>query len=271
MISTDGAVLPRTLAAALAVRADDPVRTVVAGGTDLMVGVNAGRLRPSSWLSLRRVPELQRIERHGSSLFVGACVTFARIERELVDTAPALAAAARTVGSVQIRNAATIGGNLSTASPAGDSLPVLACYHAEVEVASVRGTRIVPIGEFLVGPKRTDLGADELVVGVHLRRTTGEQAFAKVGPRAAMVIARCSLAARVDRTTGDAGVGIGAVAPCALAVPAAAEILASGGSVDDFVAAVVSAAAPIDDLRAPAAYRHHALAVLARRMHGWLQ
>jgi CO/xanthine dehydrogenase FAD-binding subunit len=202
---------------------------------------------------------------------VGACVTFARIERELAEAAPALAEAARTVGSVQIRNAATIGGNLSTASPAGDALPVLACYDAEVELASVRGTRTVPLGEFLVGPKRTDLGADELVVGVHLRRTAGRQAFAKVGTRAAMVIARCSLAARVDPTTGDAGVGIGAVAPRALAVPAAADVLAAGGSVDDFVAAVVSAAAPIDDMRTTAAYRRHALAVLARRMHGWLR
>ncbi|MCU1375224.1 MAG: carbon monoxide dehydrogenase, partial [Actinomycetia bacterium] len=202
-------VLPRSLADALAVRADDPDRTVVAGGTDLMVAVNAGRLRPTSWLSLRRVPELQRVERRGQSLFVGAGVTFARIEHELAEAVPALAEAARTVGSVQIRNAATIGGNLSTASPAGDALPVLACYDAEVEVASVRGTRIVPLDEFLVGPKRTTLGPDELVVGVHLRRPTGRQAYAKVGPRAAMVIARCSLAARVDRATGDAGVGVG--------------------------------------------------------------
>jgi CO/xanthine dehydrogenase FAD-binding subunit len=220
---------------------------------------------------LRHVDELRRVEHRGSSLFVGAGVTFARIERELAVDAPALAQAARMVGSVQIRNAATIGGNLVTASPAGDSLPVLACYGAEVEVASVRGSRVLALREFLVGPKLTALAGDELVVGVHLPHTSGQQAFAKVGPRAAMVIARCSLAARVDRAIGEGGVGIGAVGPQALAVPAAADVLVAGGPAEEFVAAVVSAAAPIEDHRASAAYRRHALSVLARRMHGWLQ
>jgi CO/xanthine dehydrogenase FAD-binding subunit len=268
MIST-GAVLPRTLAGALTARSDDRRRVVVAGGTDVMVDVNAGRRSPSGWLSLRHVAELQRVERRDGSLFLGAGVTFTRIERELADAAPALAQAARTVGSAQIRNAATIGGNLVTASPAGDALPVLAACDAHVEVASVRGTRVVPLDDFLLGPKRTALADDELLVGVHLRRTGGRQAFAKVGPRGAMVIARCSLAARLDGD--DAGVGIGAAGPRAVAVPEAAAVLAAGGSADDFADAVVASAAPIDDGRATAAYRLQALAVVARRMHGWVR
>lgn len=262
----------RTLREALAIRAGEPDATVVAGGTDVMVSVNAGRSFPQQWLDVRHIAELQRVERHNEQIVIGAAVTFATIERELLSEVPALAAAARTVGSVQIRNRATIGGNLATASPAGDSLPVLAACDATVEVASAaRGTRLVSLDRFLLGPKTTSLAPDELVVAVHLRRPRGRQAFLKVGHRAAMAIAVCSLAARWDPDRVDTGVGIGAVAPRAVAVPDAAASLATGVTATEFAEAVVAAARPIDDHRASAAYRRHALGVLARRVHAWLQ
>jgi CO/xanthine dehydrogenase FAD-binding subunit len=190
-------------------------------------------------------------------LRLGAGLTFTEIEQsELASLLPALAEAARTVGSPQIRNRGTIGGNLGTASPAGDALPPLLIEAAEVELASVRGTRRLPLAEFLVGPKRNALAEDELILAVHIEPSGAAQTFMKVGPRNAMVIAVCSLALSVDRERNEARAAFGSSGPVAALVI---------GGLDGFAERVVAAASPIDDVRGTAAYRRHALRVLATR------
>jgi CO/xanthine dehydrogenase FAD-binding subunit len=182
------------------------------------------------------------------------------------------------VGSPQIRNAGTIGGNLATASPAGDTLPVLVALDAVVELASTRGTRAMPVTEFLTGPKRTALAPDELIVGVRVPLWRGPQQFRKVGVRNAMVIAVASVALAIDLDRKLVGVGLGSVGPVALRAPhAEAWItdrlewqddgvrLADRGDLGRFGAMVAGAAAPIDDHRSTKRYRHHAIAVLATR------
>ncbi len=186
---------PRTLDEALRLRAERPGAVPIEGGTDLMVDLNFDRRRPDAMLNLNEVSELRGWSRESGSLRLGAGLTFTEIEHsELATLLPALAEASRTVGSPQIRNRGTIGGNLGTASPAGDALPPLLIERAEIELASVRGTRRLPLTEFLVGPKRNALAEDELIVAVHIEPSGAAQTFMKIGPRNAMVIAVCSLA-----------------------------------------------------------------------------
>ena len=164
------------------------------------------------------------------------------------------------MGSPQIRNRGTIGGNLGTASPAGDALPPLLVAGAEVEVASAaRGTRTLPLHQFLTGPKRNALAPDELIVAVHVPVSGAAQTFMKIGPRNAMVIAVCSLALEVDRERGELRAAFGSAGPVALLVvaPLAEKV--------DFPQQVADAASPIDDVRGTAAYRRHALRVLTAR------
>lgn len=262
------AFVPRTLEEALEVRAAHPEAIPVAGGTDLWVEVNAGRLRPRALLDLSRVDELAAWERNGS-VFLGAGMTFARIIRELTDFVP-LVESARTVGSRQIRNRATIGGNLATASPAGDSVPVLAAYDAVVVAASARtGRRYIPLDEFLVGPKRTSLAPDELIVGVEWTPVSGHGSFVKVGRRNAMAIAVVSSCLQVE-AGHRVRFALGAVGPTVIRATEAelfaedadwneAEVLAEFGRL------AAAAAEPIDDLRGSAAYRRRGVEVLARR------
>jgi len=270
--------VPDTLDAAVAALAADPDATVLAGGTDLMVEVNDGRRALGHVVAVGRLPELAGIDVRESTVVIGAATTFARLERPPVaDIVPALAYAARTVGSPQIRNAATIGGNLATASPAGDSLPVLVALGATVEVASARGRRLVPITEFFVRAKRSALEGDELVVAVHVPRRRGRQDYLKVGVRNAMVIAVASLAIAVDLDARAVGVGLGSVGPTPIAVPDACAWVAeratwhpdrlavADADVVEFAARVAAAARPIDDHRSTAAYRSRAVEVLARR------
>ncbi len=265
---------PTSLADALAALADEPGSLVLAGGTDLMVQVNEGVRRPgpAPVLALAGVPELRAIRREGDDVVVGAGVTYTELMGEPVaSTAPALAQAARTVGSPQIRNAGTIGGNLGTASPAGDTLPVLVALSAAVELASATGVRVVPVGEFLTGPKATALDAGELIVGVRIPVRRGPQEYLKVGVRNAMVIAVASVAMVVDADTRAVGVGLGSVGPTALGAPDACAWLTAqtdwhdDGVADEFAARVARAARPIDDHRSRAAYRRHAVGVMARR------
>jgi CO/xanthine dehydrogenase FAD-binding subunit len=246
---------PRTLDEALRLRAEVPGAVPIEGGTDLMVELNFDRRRPEAMLNLNEVRELRGWSRENGSLRLGAGLTYSEIEgSELSRLLPALAEAARTVGSPQIRNRGTIGGNLGTASPAGDALPPLLVEGAEVELASARGTRRLPVQEFLVGVKRNALAEDELIVAVHVDPSGAPQTFMKIGPRNAMVIAVCSLALSVDG--GTARAAIGSAAPVATLVT---------GEVDGFAERVAAAASPIDDVRGTAAYRRHALRVLAAR------
>ena len=256
---------PTTVEDALAALAQGA--RVINGGTDVMVPVNGGLERVDSWLNLRNVRSLHVIEKTDMSIRIGAGVTFAEIEKELGELAPALAQAASTVGSRQIRNVATIGGNVATASPAGDSLLPLLTYDAEVELVSVRGTRAVPLNQFFLGPKRTIRQPDELLTAITIKDVRGAQHFAKVGTRNAMVISICSICARLDRERGIARVAAGSVAPIPLLISSAEQALLQRDGSAEFSRLVVAASSPISDHRASAEYRRHALGVLAERVH----
>lgn len=264
------AVAPRTVEEAVALLAARPELTVVAGGTDVMVGVNDGRHQVDGWLSLRRIPDLREITDHGDTLDIGAATTFDDVLRQLAHRTPGLARAARTVGSPQIRSAGTIGGNVVTASPAADAVPMLLCHDAEVELVAAGGARRVDLAEFATGPKRTVLAPGELLRSVRLTSLGGVESFAKVGTRNAMVIAVCSLAARLDVERDIARVAVGSAAPTVVRAREAEAHLLDPRGADTFADVVVASAAPIDDVRATAAYRRHALHVLARRAHAWL-
>jgi CO/xanthine dehydrogenase FAD-binding subunit len=275
---------PRSLHDALAAKAERPEAVAIAGGTDVMVELNFDRRRPEVVLDLSRVGELAAWDRQDGRLRVGAGVTYTRAIAELAGDLPGLAVAARTVGSPQIRNRGTIGGNLGSASPAGDCHPPLLATGAEVEVASAGGSRRIPIDQFFTGPKTSALAPEELICAVHLPAAPGPQQFAKIGTRNAMVIAVCSFALALDPGRGRVGTGIGSAGPTPLRARDAEAFLqgvleseglwASRAPVGDAAAArfgglVAAAARPIDDVRGTAAYRVHALGVLARRTLGW--
>ena len=278
-------IQPTTWEDALAAKAARPESLPIAGGTDVMVDLNFDRERPDAILDLTRVPELREWGAEDGGLRVGAGVSYARVIAELGDQLPGLAMASRTVGSPQIRNRGTVGGNLGAASPAGDAHPPLLAARAEIELASVRGSRRVPAREFFVGPKENVLADDELIAAVHLERACGAQQFSKIGTRNAMVIAACSFALSLDPETRRVGTGIGSAGPTPLVAAEAEEFLEGalreanaweGGplpdsALDRFGELVAAAARPIDDVRSTAAYRVHALGVLARRTLEWAQ
>lgn len=276
-------LLPGALDEALEMKARMPDAVPIAGGTDLMVLLNADELRPEAMLDVGRLPELDAWRLEGDELFVGAGVTYTRILRELPEMR-ALAQASRSVGSPQIRNRGTLGGNLGTASPAGDALPVLAVHDARVVLASAEREREVPLDAFLLGVKRTALEPDELILGARWRVLEGPQSFMKIGTRNAMVISVASLCLALDPATRTARVAMGSVAPTVIRAPEAeaflADALGRAGAWDDlrapiaaedgeaFAERVAGAARPIDDVRGSAAYRAHAVRVLARRALG---
>jgi CO/xanthine dehydrogenase FAD-binding subunit len=267
-------IRPTAWADALTAKAEHPEAVPIAGGTDLMVGLNFGHRPPAALLDLTAVAELTEWHREDGAIHVGAGVTYSRIVDELGGDCPALAIASRTVGSPQIRNRATVAGNLGTASPAGDAHPALLATGAVVEAASVRGTRLIAIDDFYLGVKRNALAADELIRAVRVPVKAGPQQFAKVGTRNAMVIAVCSVAVALDRTHRTVGTGLGSAAPTPRRSPVAealaGELPWDGGPLDPGLARrfgelVAAAAAPIDDVRGTAPYRGHALSVLGRR------
>jgi CO/xanthine dehydrogenase FAD-binding subunit len=251
---------PRSLDEALELKAERPDAVPIQGGTDVMVELNFDRARPEAMLNLNEVAELRGWSRENGSVRLGGGLTYAEaMEGELAELLPALAEASRTVGSPQIRNRGTIGGNLGTASPAGDALPPLLVEGAEVEVAKVGATRSVPLTDFLVGPKRNALAADELILAVRVTPSKSRQTFMKVGPRNAMVIAVCSLALAVDREREEIRAAYGSAGP----VPAL--VTAPLADRAEFPERLADAASPIDDVRGTAAYRRHALKVLTGR------
>jgi len=249
---------PRSLDEALALKAERPEAVPIQGGTDVMVELNFDRGRPPALLNLNEVPELRGHSRENGAIRLASGLTYTEA-MGLAEPLLALAEASRTVGGPQIRNRGTIGGNLGTASPAGDALPPLLAYGAQVEVASTRGSRLVPMQEFLVGPKRNSLEPDELVVAVRLVPPGLRQTFMKVGPRNAMVISVCSLALQVDRERGEIRAAFGSASPTVRLVTAPLD------EAERFPDLVAESASPIDDVRGTAAYRRHALRVLARR------
>jgi CO/xanthine dehydrogenase FAD-binding subunit len=254
---------PTTVDAATAALAAAPGADLLAGGTDLMVQVNLAHHRPTTVVALRRVDELREL----TDRWLGAGATYQQLERS---PHLALAQAARTVGSPQIRSVGTLGGNLGTASPAGDALPFLAAVDAEIVLASTRGTRRLRWDEYLVGPKRTARMPDELVVGVELpEEVPDRQSFAKVGVRQAMVIATVSCCA-VRYDDGRVHLALGAVGPTVLRARRAEAMLAATSELtpevlDEVQRLVASEVAPITDHRSTESYRRHAAGVLARR------
>jgi CO/xanthine dehydrogenase FAD-binding subunit len=251
---------PRSLDEALSLKAERPEALPIQGGTDVMVELNFDRARPPALLNLNEVPELRGWSRENGALRLASGLTYAdAMQPPLAEAALALAEASRTVGGPQIRNRGTIGGNLGTSSPAGDALPPLLVYGAELELASARGSRTVPLVDFLVGPKQNMLEPDELIVAARVQAGGPRQTFMKVGPRNAMVIAVVSLAVVVDEERGEVRAAFGSAGPVPALVTAP---LDERGELSERVAA---AASPIDDVRGTAAYRRHALRVLTKR------
>ena len=270
-------MVARDVNEALAALRADPKSELLAGGTDFMVDVNFGRKRVANVIALDRVEELQRID-IASRTRVGAGITYAHLLRTGAGSV-ALAEASRTVGSPQIRNVGTIGGNVATSSPAGDTLPVLAALDATVVLRSLVGERRVRFSDFMTGPKRNTRAHDELVTAVEWDDAGPWQTFLKVGTRNAMVIAVASLALVVDRTRRRVGVALGSCGPTILRA-AEAERFATGlfeesgwtrplrlaqSEQTEFGRLVGAAARPIDDVRGTAAYRRQVLSVIGGR------
>ncbi|SEG11430.1 CO or xanthine dehydrogenase, FAD-binding subunit [Actinacidiphila yanglinensis] len=275
---------PASWQEALAAKAEHPAAVPIAGGTDVMVEINFDHRRPAYLMDLNRVTELQEWEIGADTVRLGASVPYTKIMEHLRTELPGLALASHTVASPQIRNRGGVGGNLGTASPAGDAHPALLAGGGQVEAASVRGTRMIPLDDFYLGVKRNALEPDELIRAVHLRKASGPQQFSKVGTRNAMVIAVCAFGIALHPDTRTVRTGIGSAAPTPIRARTAEEFLTaaldeaglwdSRGPVPPSVAGqfadlVAGAANPIDDVRGTASYRRHALGVMARRTLGW--
>src|SRR5215468_3777852 len=275
---------PATWAEALQMKAAHPQAVPIQGGTDVMVELNFDRYRPEYLLDLTRVGELAQWAPDNGRIRLGAGVSYTRVITELGDRLPGLAMASRTVGSPQIRNRGTVGGNLGAASPAGDSHPALLAAEAQVEVESVRGARRVPATEFYTGVKRNVLAPDELIKAVLIPVAGGPQQYCKIGTRNAMVIAVAAFGLALHPERRRVGTGIGSAAPTPRRAHEAETFIAAALEADglwesrepvpDVMATrfgdlVAAAASPIDDVRGSARYRAHALSVMARRALIW--
>ena len=270
--------IAKTLDEACERLADEPSAVLLAGGTDFMVEVNYHRRKPNFVIALDRVPELKGWRRESGRIEMGAAMTYAEMEDPLFAAyVPALAQAARTVGSPQIRNAGTLGGNLATASPAGDTLPPLAALDARVSIRSVRGEREIGLNDLIVGVKKTTLARDEIIRGVSIKEVNGSQEFLKVGVRNAMVISIAAIALVVDKDAKQVRTALGSVSPVPLRArkaegwisenldwaspppPPGKDVLLEFGKL------VAEEASPITDHRSTANYRRHAVGVMAQR------
>ena len=269
---------PTSVDQLLDILANDPSASLLAGGTDLMVEVNLHGRRPSTVVSLRSLDELTEWSHRSGRVTIGAGLPYADMEKgPLAQLVPALAQAARTVGSPQIRAAGTIGGNLGTCSPAGDTLPVLAALNATIHVLHRDGVRDVPFSDFMIGVKRNCLRPGEIVHSVTVPVVEGWQGYAKVGTRNAMVISTASACLVHDSVEGLVSIALGAVGPTIIRATEAESWLARNVSLrgslsinsdiaTEFGRRVSAEARPISDHRSTADYRRHAISVLARRL-----
>ncbi|MGX1854531.1 FAD binding domain-containing protein [Streptomyces sp. NPDC055299] len=275
---------PASWEEALAAKAEHPTAVPIAGGTDVMVEINFDHRRPEYLLDLNRIGDLNEWEVGEGTVRLGASVPYTQIMENLRAELPGLALASHTVASPQIRNRGGVGGNLGTASPAGDAHPALLAAGCEVEVESLRGRRMIPIDDFYTGVKRNAMEPDELIRSVHLPKADGPQQFSKVGTRNAMVIAVCAFGIALHPETRTVRTGIGSAAPTPVRARAAEDFLAAAleeggfwesGNVlppslaKQFAQLAAGACNPIDDVRGSAAYRRHAVGIMARRTLGW--
>jgi xanthine dehydrogenase small subunit len=239
----------------------------MAGCTDLYVALNFGTLKGAKFLNLWGLDELRRIAVRGDVLSIGALCTYTRIigSRTIQTRLPMLVAASREIGAVQIQNRGTIGGNIANASPAGDTLPVLAAADAVVIAKSIAGERRIRFSEFYSGYRASVLAANELIVSVEIPRIRGRQWFRKVGTRAAQSISKVVMAA-VDGGRGPGAeaprIAVGSVAPMVIRLPRTEAALASGASIADAQRLLLDEIAPIDDVRSTAEYRRRVAANL---------
>ncbi|MEO8431871.1 MAG: FAD binding domain-containing protein [Acidobacteriota bacterium] len=249
---------PRSLSEALGLLRDDPSRTPVAGCTDVYVGLNFGTLPATRFLDLHRLDELRGIALDDSGartvLSIGALTTYTELIRSplVAERLPILASASREIGGVQIQNRATIGGNVANASPAGDTLPVLAVAEARVVLASAGGVRRVPFNDFYTGYRESVRRPDELIAALEIPPVSGRQWFRKVGTRAAQAISKIVMA---GVRAPSPRLAVGSVAPTVVRLPRTERALAEGGTIEDARETLAAEIRPIDDLRSSARYR----------------
>jgi len=272
-----GVIIAKSVNEACTVLAENPATTVLAGGTDLMVQANRGAHSLESVLDLSRIPELKNWALEGSEMVLGAGISYTDLaDPQIAALVPALTQAARTVGSPQIRNAGTLGGNLATASPAGDTIPVLVAMDAVLQLKSSTENREVAITDFITGVKTNALKSGEIIQSIKMPVFQGPQEFLKVGTRNAMVISVVSLALVTDYLGRKLRVGVGSVSPVPFRATAAEEFIAqefdwetnsalSEKVINKFSELVADSTKPIDDHRGTADYRKHAVGVLAKR------
>jgi len=255
-----------TLDEALAILRDDP-RTPIAGATDIGVALNFGTTTARRFLDITQVRALRRIDTAGDTLVIGALSTYSDILRSALVTErlPMLQQAAGQTGGVQIQNRGTLAGNVANASPAGDSLPVLAAADATIVLQSTRGERRVPMADFYTGYRATVVQGDELITAIEIPRVPGRQWFRKVGTRAAQAISKIVMAAVRDADSGILRVAVGSVAPTVVRATRTEELLASGAGIDAAVRALDGEIAPIDDIRSTEVYRRRVAGNLLRR------
>ncbi|HYE86945.1 MAG TPA: FAD binding domain-containing protein [Vicinamibacterales bacterium] len=245
---------PRSLKAALASLAGDPSLTPIAGCTDVYVGLHFGLMPQRRFLDLWGVKELSGITADGDVLRIGALTTFTEIvqSKAVQKRVPMLVAASREVGGAQIQNRGTLGGNIANASPAGDTLPVLAAANARVVLRSHSATRTVPFDTFYTGYRQSVRRPDELIVAIEIPGVDGEQWWRKVGTRRAQAISKIMMAGVRGR---EIRIGVGSVGPTVILARKAASVLASGGTIADAREALLTEIAPIDDVRSTREYR----------------
>ena len=264
LISNRTLLQPKSLADALKMLRDEGPVVPMAGCTDIYVSLNFGTLTDTRFLNLWRLDALRRIELRGGVLSIGALATYTQIIKSPIvgRRLPFLVAASREIGGVQIQNRGTIGGNIANASPAGDSLPVLAAAEAVVVLRSADGTRRVPFADFYTGYRKTVRQPHELIVAIEIPSLRGRQWFRKVGTRAAQAISKVVMAAvRAPRPR----IALGSVAPVVIRARRTEEALAAGASLEEAGQLLAEEISPIDDLRSTADYRRQVTVNLLRR------
>ncbi len=237
---------------------DEGPLTPLAGCTDLYVSLTFGTLKETRFLNLWRLDALRTIAARGDTLTIGALATHADLIRSTMvqKRLPMLVAAAREIGGVQIQNRGTIGGNVANASPAGDTLPVLAAADAIVVLQSAGGVRRVPFNAFYTGYRQSVRHPHELIVGFEIPAVSGRQWFRKVGTRAAQAISKVVMAGVHPGTRGGGvRIALGSVGPTVIRAPRTEAALAAGGAMADAQRILAEEIAPIDDIRSTAEYR----------------